>query len=433
MKTLFLLDKQSAMLSIRERILYFILLIFFFTLYMPGITWMYNVLMYAIFVFSFFFNSLKQKWAILKSRKAILIIIIFFLLNCFSALISADRKVGIAFVGLRLSLFVLPVSLGSLYIHKQLKDRIIFAFAIATFIASIGSLCWGIFRALKLKDASLLYNDNLSLPLNLQSIYFAMFLNLAFFSFIYLLLTKSDIINVKAIISMLIILFIVHFLLASRIAIINLYSTVFLIAVYFIIREKRFLQGLGLIILLGVGSFLMIKIFPQTVNRFQELNYTKFDFKSTAKESHFSRAVTADQWNGANTRIAIWDCAWIIIKDNLLFGVRLGDKKEALRQEYIKKDFREGLNKNTHNNYLDVWMSLGLFGLIIFLTGFFLLPLVEIIKCKDWYGLIIVIAFMSSLFTETYMDRTMGNTMLAFFLCFITSYKMPSNKKIEIR
>ena len=427
MKTLFLLDTYSYQFNKRERWLYFILLSFFFSLYMPGITWVYNVLMYVIFVYSFFYNSLAEKWLLIKHRADIILIIIFFLLNCVSALISNNLKVGISFVGLRISLLVLPVAIGSIYIRKDLKDRLIFAFAVATSFAAFGCLLWSISQFLKSGDTSLIYNDNLSAIINLQSIYFAMFINMALFSLFYLAIIKSKLLPVKILVPLSLFLLIIQFLLASRIAIILLFFIIIVLAFYYIIQQKKLVTGLSILSFLLIGSFLLIRVFPQTINRFRELEYTKYDFKNTAKDSHFTRPLTADQWNGANTRMAVWNCAWVVIKNNIFFGTQIGDKKEALKQQYIAKDFKEGFNKNTHNNYLDVWMSLGLIGLILFLSGFFIIPLYQSFIVKDWYGLLLVIAFIVSLTTETYMDRTMGNTMLAFFLSFIAGYKKPQD------
>jgi O-antigen ligase len=177
-----------------------------------------------------------------------------------------------------------------------------------------------------------------------------------------------------------------------------------------------------------LGIFLLLKFFPKTINRFKELTYTKFDFKSEGKESHFNVALTADQWNGANVRMAVWQCAWAVTKNNLLFGTGIGDKMDVLRKEYAKNQFTVGVktNRNVHNNYLDVWMSLGLVGFIIFLIGFFILPVFRCLQTNDWYGIAIIAAFMLALFSESYMDRTMGNTLLGFFLAFISSYKKPS-------
>ena len=32
--------------------------------------------------------------------------------------------------------------------------------------------------------------------------------------------------------------------------------------------------------------------------------------QSMGKESHYNMEVTADQWNGANLRMAAWRCGW---------------------------------------------------------------------------------------------------------------------------
>ncbi len=428
MNTLLLRDFSAQVLTSKEKILYFLLLFFFFALYMPGISWLYNVAMWFFFVYSFFFNTLTEKWALLKRRQEIMLIISFFLLNLISALLSFNQKEGIAFAGFRIALLVIPLAIGTLYIKPILKDRIIFAFAVATTCAATGSIIWALFQSVKYHDASLLYNDNLSVILNLQSIYFAMMINLAIFSFVYLLVKKSDLINKSLLAPVLLILFIVHFLLASRIGIIILYSTIFIFATQHIIRNRKILEGVTLIMGLLLGIFLLLKFFPKTINRFKELTYTKFDFKNEGKESHFNVPLTADQWNGANVRMAVWQCAWAVTKNNLVFGTGIGDKMDILRKEYAKNQFTVGVktNRNVHNTYLDVWMSLGLIGFIILLMGFFVLPVIRCFKIGDWYGMSIVAAFMLALFTESYMDRTMGNTLLAFFLAFISSYKKPA-------
>ena len=427
MKSLFLLDKSALVLNKKERILYFLLIIFFFSLYIPGMPWLYNFFIWLFFVYSFFFNSISEKWMLLRKRKEIIIMILFFLLNCLSALLSENRKEGISLIGIRISLFIVPVAIGTLYIKNILKERLVFGFAVATTCATFFSLLWAIWHSAKYHDLSLLYNDNLSGIVNFQSIYFALLLNLAMFSFIYLLIKKSVLVNKKVLVPVLLILFVAHFLLASRIAIIILYSTIFIFAILRIVYQKKIMEGIILIAGLCLTSFLLVKFFPKTVNRFEELSYIKFDYSSTAKESHFNMQLTADQWNGANIRIAVWRCAWTVIKNNMALGTGLGDKMDELKKQYEKKGFAFGIktNRNTHNNYLDVWMSLGLTGLIIFLCGFFIFPLFRCIKFSDWYGLVIVICFMLSLFTENYMDRTIGNVLLAFFLSFVASYKKP--------
>ncbi len=426
-KTLLLQDDGADLLSRKEKILYSILFFFFAALYMPGITWLYNVAMYLFFVYSFFFNTIPQKWALLKQRKEIFLMLLFFLLNIASTFLSNNIKSGVEQVGIRLSLFVVPVAIGSIYIRDIVKERLLLAYGVATAAAACGCLLWGVYRAVKFHDASLLYNDNLSDVVNLQSIYFAMMINLAVFGFIYLLNKKAVIISTGAVVVLLLILFIVHFLLASRIAIIILYGAAVVFAVEHIVVKRKYLEGATLLMGLLVGSFLLFTFFPKTINRFKELTYTKFEFKNMGKESHFNTAVTAGQWNGANIRIAVWECAWGVVKNNMVCGTGLGDKQDDLQNAYKEKGFLFGYNshRNTHNSYLDVWMSMGLIGLAIFITGFFLLPFYNCCKSKDGYGIMVLVCFTLSLIGETYIDRTMGNTLLAFFIAFIVSYKKP--------
>ncbi len=427
-RALLLKDRDAALLYNNEKSLYAVLSFFFFALYVPGVSWLYNAGMWIVFAYCFFYNNLAEKISLLKRRPALLLMILFFLLNCISALFSDNIKEGVSWAGIRLSLLIFPISIGSLYIRSLLKDRIILSFSLAATLAAAGSLAWGAWRAVRQSDFSLLYNDNLSGILNLQSVYFALLINLAIFGYAYLLVRKSLPVKNFVMIPVFLLLAVVHFLLASRVAIIFLYSSVFIFAACLVAQKRKIPQGITLLLILLLGGFSLVKFFPKTINRFRELGYTQFDFKSQAKESHFNVAVTADQWNGANIRIAVWQCAWQVTQQHLLLGTGIGDKMDDLNKQYAKNGFQFGIKntRNVHNNYLDTWMTMGLLGLVLLLAGFFVLPLCQCLKGRDWYGMIIVLSFAFSLVTETYMDRTVGNTFLAFFLSFIASYKKPN-------
>ncbi|RYG02536.1 MAG: O-antigen ligase domain-containing protein, partial [Chitinophagaceae bacterium] len=138
-------------------------------------------------------------------------------------------------------------------------------------------------------------------------------------------------------------------------------------------------------------------------------------------ESHYNGELTAEQWNGLNIRLAIWTCGMEVIKANPLIGAGLGDKEKALTDEYKKKDFRFGIrtNKNMHSNYLDLFASMGLIGFGLFVIGFLILPMrgIEIL------GALILIDFMLSFFTETYIDRSMGCVMFGFWVSLLLSFR----------
>ena len=76
-KRLLLEDPAAAIFNRKEKNLYFLLVFFFFALYMPGIDWLYNVGMWALFVYSFFYNTVTEKLALLKKRKAVVLLMAF--------------------------------------------------------------------------------------------------------------------------------------------------------------------------------------------------------------------------------------------------------------------------------------------------------------------------------------------------------------------
>ena len=405
----------------KEKALYILSLAFFFSLYMPVLHWLYNALMWMLVAFSFYFNTLREKWALLKQRKAMLLMMLFFLLNLLSALLSRDVAEGISWVGIRLSLFAFPLAWGSISLSSNLKNKLLGAYILATTAGAAMCLSYGLFRSFYYHDWSLMYNDNLSELTDLQSIYVALLVNIALLFTGYLWLIRSPLLKSYRWVPVLTILLPFHFLLASRTAIIFLYGLVLVFAVYKMVAGRQKMKAAVIMALLILVAALFYKTFPKTFNRFKEMNYTNFNYQSMARESHYNVALSPDQWNGANLRLAIWNCAWAVTRQHWLFGTGLGDKLSELKKMYAAKGFTFAYksNRNTHNAYLDVWMSLGIVVFIIFITGFFVLPLAGCLASGNWLGVIVIMAFALSLVTETYLDRTIGNTLLSFFIPFM--------------
>jgi len=174
-----------------------------------------------------------------------------------------------------------------------------------------------------------------------------------------------------------------------------------------------------------VCGFIFVQLFPKTINRFNELLYPEYNFKSQAVEAHYNMQLTPDQWNGFNIRLAIWNCGWEIFKEHPVIGVRLGDKDQALLNKYTEKGFSFGIrtNKNMHSTYLDILASMGITGFLVFAIGFLILPLMYCKSANDVLGTLVIINFMLSFITETYPDRSMGSVIFGFFISFIISYK----------
>src|SRR6185295_18617328 len=147
------------------------------------------------------------------------------------------------------------------------------------------------------------YNDGLTLLTTQQSIYISMFVNISIYVFAYFFFFKS--IKYKGLIlSGILFLSAVSYLLASRNLMITLYAAAISFVIYYIIKQKQYAKGALILLSVLIAGFLVLKFFPKTLNRFQDIGYTNFDYRHEGPESHLSNETTADQWNGANFRIA---------------------------------------------------------------------------------------------------------------------------------
>lgn len=429
MRSLFLMDDQAGLLTVKDKILYVLLGIFLISFYPDHMTVVNNVVLILLSIYCFFiYNSFREKFYLLRKRKEVVAMVLFYLMHISSSLLSNNVPEGFSWVVMRMPLFVFPVSLGLVYLKKELKERILYAFAVITTVTMLVCILWGAYKSITLNEPSFLYNDNLTKILDKQSVYVALLVNLAVFSFGYLLSIGSSLISKRGwVYAGFVVLLIANFLLASRISIAMLYGGVLLVAVWQAIQKKKLLQ-LGVIaVSMAAVGIIMVSFFPKTVNRFRELAYTSFEYTHKGAESHFDVDVTRDQWNGANIRLAVWSCGWEVIRQHPVFGVQLGDKLPELMKVYKARqfDFAYESRRNMHNNYLDIWASLGIVGLLIFLYGFLVEPIRQSIKTNDIIGLFIMAAFMLAFVTETYFDRSMGNFMFGFFIAFIVSYRKP--------
>jgi O-antigen ligase len=135
--------------------------------------------------------------------------------------------------------------------------------------------------------------------------------------------------------------------------------------------------------------------------------------------------LTKDQWNGVNIRLAVWSCGWELARQNPVFGAQLGDKKGKMMDIYKARQFDFALKteRNMHNNYLDLLCTFGITGLALFLLSYLILPVMACFRSRDALGIFITAAFAFSLSSETYLDRSFGCVLIAFFASFIASYK----------
>lgn len=411
----------------KEKILYSLSLLFFVTFYMPSWAQTANGVVIGLLVlYSFFFTSWKERWQLLKERKYIIAMVLFFGLILVSLFTSENLDRGFRNLDTRLALLYLPLSIGLISIRKEFRDKVLLGFAVITTLVGMVCLAWSIHRTITFDRIDYLYNDSLTLLIERQSIYISLLVTLSIFIFAYHLFYGALSSGQKTLIGLAtFFLFGFSYLLASRNMMIVLYGTTLGFAFYYILKNRKYLEGATLIMGLLIGVFLTFKFFPKTLNRFKELTYTSFNYQNMGKESHFNVEVTEDQWNGANFRLAAWGCGLELFKRNPVFGVGVGDKRDELYKMYEEKRFyfarKEG--KNVHSNYIDILYSMGIIGFVAFLLAWVLLPLLRAWIFRDGLALLVIGTFAIAMITEIYFDRTIGGLTAAFFITFVLANK----------
>ncbi|PWT76920.1 MAG: hypothetical protein C5B59_05300 [Bacteroidetes bacterium] len=425
----------NEMLVPKEKFLFWLTVAFFATLFLPPeMPVINNILIGAIFTVCLVFNPPAEKWLFLRNRRAVLFMLLFFILQLISAATSADHARAWSILAMRSPLLIFPLALGGIYVNSRIKSRMLFAYAVIVLVVSVCCGADAVRRSWVHHDMQWLYDDSLTKAIGRSSVYMAQIVVIAIFCFVWLLhkgIIKGRTRLLAGFGTIFLVLF--HFLLASRTSLFVLYIAA--IGYVFHLMTRGFRSAMWLI-----GSGLLVSItlfftFPKTMNRMRQLEYLHFDYQSRGLESHYNMAVDSSQWNGANFRLAAWSCGWRVARQHLLAGVPLGDKQTILRQEYKARDFMFAYvrNRNLHNTWLDVLVNTGIAGSAIFLLAYLVLPVWITIRQGDWLGLAIVGAFAAALSTENWIDSSFGSVLLGFWLSLVSAWQtLPAARKATL-
>lgn len=416
----YFLSIKNEISSKLNRVLYFIILSYIVSLFIKDAPVVTNILMVAIFLFSLISISKENFFNSLKKNKAIIGIALFFFIQVLSMLYSEDKKEGVALLVRRLPLLLLPISFFFINYKKVIWDKIALFYAVSTTVGSVVGFSYGVYCYFISKDSGFLYNDNISVILSKQAVYFAFYVSIAIVIYVVQLNQNIEFVKKNKVFFFLAIiwLFIIIFLLASRAAMLGLLLISFCFLSYNIIRKKKYLEGMLFVFCLVVGAVILSKLFPKTLNRFKGTTETSFQFENKNVENHFNAEYDESKWNGTNTRMAIWKCAVEIWKANPLIGTGIGDRTTDLNKQYQEKKFWYALNtnKNTHNQYLDILISMGIIGLLLFIILFFIYPIFTFVKQKQTLGVIVFVLLAICLITENMFDRYQGLIFISFIL-----------------
>lgn len=171
-----------------------------------------------------------------------------------------------------------------------------------------------------------------------------------------------------------------------------------------------------LAIIIGVSFFS-----PVTRERFEGLYANRFDFSS----------LTID-------RFVIWKVAGSQIKNNpsnYIFGNGIGSSQMVMNKLYeqqrINWDFEQ--KTNTHNQYLEFTLDIGLIGLVFFIW-FLYTAYREFRKRDDQLAIVFILFITLAMFVENYLNRQKGVVFISLFYSlfyFIKGKSITDNNSIH--
>src|SRR6476469_4696187 len=105
MAGLYLPFSKRLCMTRKERILYLLILLFFVTLFFSGSKFLSIGADAAVVGYSFLFSPVSEKWQLLKKRRALQCMLLFFAWVVVSLFLSEHFHNGLSFLNPRLALF----------------------------------------------------------------------------------------------------------------------------------------------------------------------------------------------------------------------------------------------------------------------------------------------------------------------------------------
>lgn len=398
--------------SFKQRLFYFFPVLFCFCLPFGSLFLSAIIVLWTIVSF---FNIDFQQLKLGARRLDFRLFYLFFLLTLVSALMSQHREDSIFAIEIKMTFILFPYILFCFKWPVEILRRCVISFVSGCFFASVYLIIRASFYAMQ-GDTSYFYYTMFSDFIHTSS--FAMYLVLAI-TFVLLFYNnwfkaqKSVIYSSYFFVTIFVACI---FLCSSKLGLISFFVCIPLVLFYkfknSLDTKKRMLLAGGTVALV----IALVMIFPGSLDRMRSLY--NFQLDNLDKTSTESTAV----------RVLIWKEATNIIHDHFLFGTGVGDANLHLYKAYEVQGMTGALEHrlNTHNQFLQTFVGMGLIGFLSLAAITFGLMVRALIK-RDFllflFSLLIVLNFL----VESMLQRSDGTLFFTFFYCF---FNLVGEKKL---
>ncbi|MCK6648809.1 MAG: O-antigen ligase family protein, partial [Bacteroidia bacterium] len=219
-------------------------------------------------------------------------------------------------------------------------------------------------------------------------------------------------------ISVIVLLSVYTLFLSSKAGWIGLFL-VFLVYLFELFRQSKYL--LALLVVIGLSTLfyvINVRFAPTYAQRIPKVETIE---NAINEKDEQNNAVTTSS-DGTGSRIFVWKASVDVIKENLLLGVGTGDSRDKMLEKYLEKqmktEYEFGLN--SHNQFLNTAVSLGLLGLLLLLACF-IVPFFKALRVKNILDIGFVVLVSMNLLFESMFERQAGVIFYVFLNTLLCS------------
>lgn len=402
----------------KRELIYLRLCQLFLLFYVPLITRPANYLWVALLLFWLTEPGLRGRLKEAFRNRLFLVVVSLYGVHCLSLLWSADAYEGIKRLETRVALLFFPFLFATIQLGRATLVKLLKSFVVVCFGLGVVGLVNSLRLYLETGESVYLYSDNLLILVGGQAIYYALYLNVAILFILYLL-RENHLVRWERLAAFFVFLplfTVLIFLLAGRVSLAILALLLGAVTLILILQRRMYLVGSALVVVLIGGMVVMGIYFPKTVNRFQALTHVEFDYEAPAEIYHFNDENYQNKWNGLTIRVALWICTWDLIQERPLLGTGIGDYMDDLRGLYQERKFYLATQQDLspHNQYLQIWLTVGVLGLIAFVC-YLVYPALYAWREGNYLFLFFMLILALNMITEEVFAVYRGVVFFSFF------------------
>lgn len=406
-------DKISALKTtsredIHHHIFFFALILIVFTLPFSIPACSFSIII--LFVNWLAENKFQEKYKRLSNNSLALLFMGLYVLHLAGMLYTTDVREGMIELEKKLSILIFPMILASSSSLTAAQFyKIIYAFIIACTVAIFISIYNGII--IYINTGNFFQYSDLSSIVLFHYPYFGMYLVASSLFIAYLVSISTIRVSHKIILLIIAVINISFlFILAARTALISFFILLVANLLHKIFSRKIIILSLLLIAGLAMFAFYAAINMPQLNQRIQDASVSML------------------------IKMASWNCSLEIVRENnLIFGVGTGDSVVKLQECYAKNiewltEERVNIALNVHNQFLEIFLSLGSVGLLYFIVCL-IKPLQTSLKQNRILYINFIFCFIISITTESMLNAQKGIVFYALFNALFAFHYVDNKNK----